>query len=475
MGRVPTRAEVHDAMMASVPDACLDIMCRLSEGGYEAYAVGGCVRDVVIGRQPHDWDLATSATPDEMKLALPGLRSIDTGLAHGTVTFEAGGGLYEVTTFRSDGDYSDGRHPDSVEFASTVLEDLSRRDFTMNAMAWNWEGLVDPHGGLRDASDGLVRCVGSPAARFSEDSLRVLRAVRFAAVLGFDLEPSTQAAANAMADGLSRVSGERIRSELLGTFGVANGTHLAKVLDANREVLFEAFGAPELRRMVGYDQMSVYHDLDLWEHTLHVVAGVQGAHDMPMARIAALFHDVAKPAVATVGADGHRHFRGHPEASADVARRALAARRFSRAETDRAAFLVREHDKRPSPTVRSCRKMAVRCGGDAGLVDDLFALMRSDVAAHDPKWVGAALNDLTSAQMLSLKLRDAEHLFSVRDLAIDGHDLMDAGFAQGPELGACLKGMFADVIAGKVENDREELLQRARQEAAGMRGAEMAL
>ena len=299
-----------------LPDACRTILSRLTDAGHRAYAVGGCVRDSLLGRAPHDWDIATDARPAETQAVFRDFPVIETGIRHGTVTVLLDGEPYEITTFRVDGRYSDGRRPDSVSFAATIEEDLSRRDFTVNAMAYSeTEGLVDPFGGRQDLRDGLLRCVGDPETRFSEDALRLFRAVRFAAELGFSLEPETRRALDRLHGSISRVAKERIFAELKK---LLTAPHAADALRICPALLFSA--VPELAVLRDVPQHSRYHIYDVFEHTLHAL---DAAPPDETVRLAVLLHDTGKGPCRTTGADGYDHFYGHPVKSAEIARRAL--------------------------------------------------------------------------------------------------------------------------------------------------------
>lgn len=294
-----SKSDISQQLAMRVPAGVSGIMLQLHAAGYEAYAVGGCVRDALLGREPHDWDMTTNATPDRMKEAVS-FRSFDTGLKHGTVTFVVDGEPIEVTTFRSDGEYSDGRHPDSVSFAQTLEEDLARRDFTVNAMAWSPDtGVVDCFGGMDDLEAKSLRCVGDAGKRFSEDGLRVMRALRFAATYGFRIEGDTARAAHDKKWMLDAVSRERISTELWKMMAAPDGGHLRQIVDEFHDVLFQVM--PELAPTYGFDQENPHHDRDLWTHLLDTMAAIEPD---PALRLAALLHDIGKPSAKTYGDDG---------------------------------------------------------------------------------------------------------------------------------------------------------------------------
>ena len=293
------------------------LLAMLRDAGFPAYTVGGCVRDALLGITPHDWDICTSALPEQMQQVFKDLHTVETGLKHGTLTVVVNHVPYEITTFRVDGEYTDHRHPDSVSFVDNIAEDLSRRDFTVNAMAWSPDsGLVDLFDGREDLAAGVIRCVGDPALRFDEDALRVLRALRFASVYDFSIDPATDAAARKLAPSLHGVAGERIREELMK---LLCGKGVGRILRAYPDVLSEII--PEIRPMVGYNQQNHHHSYDLWEHTVRAVENVPAEADF---RLAMLLHDTGKPRVRTTDEHGEGHYRGHQAVSAEIAERAAA-------------------------------------------------------------------------------------------------------------------------------------------------------
>lgn len=444
-----------------LPVGVAAVMEQLRAAGFEAYAVGGCVRDALLGRAPHDWDLTTNATPAQMKSAVT-FRALDTGIKHGTVTFLVDDKPIETTTFRTDGAYSDGRHPDSVSFARTIEEDLARRDFTVNAMAWSPEtGIVDPFGGASDLQAGVLRCVGDAETRFSEDGLRIMRALRFASTYGLEVEPVTAKAACRKAGMLPNVSAERISAELLKMMAAPDGAHLARVVKAFFPVMFQVF--PELAPALGYDQQNPHHDRDLWTHLVDTMAGT--AAD-PTLRLAALLHDIGKPAVRTYGDDGVAHYLGHAEEGAKMAHAALRRLKFPRKVVDGATFLVRQHDSWPSGSAKSARRFLARCG-DEDTARTLLALMRADRAAHADIPSHRTVDSLDAFEaQLDAALAEAT-AFTVKDLAIGGADLLERGWPQGRELGAELARLFDAVIADEVPNERDALLQAMRDPAGG--------
>ena len=294
-----------------LPQNIASAMLRLEQAGFACYAVGGCVRDWLLGKQPHDYDLCTAAAPEQTMQVFAGEKIIETGLKHGTVTVLLQGEPIEITTFRTEGNYSDGRRPDSVAFVSDIVQDLARRDFTVNAMAWSpVHGLCDPFGGQEDLHSGIIRCVGDPYERLSEDALRILRALRFAAVLGFSIEPDTARALHELKTQMCHVSSERVTAELLRLLsGRTAGTVLMEYADVITEIL------PELSPMVGFEQHNPHHKYTVWEHSVRAVEGIRPDGVL---RLVMLYHDVGKPAAYSQDERGIGHFYGHPKRSYEL-------------------------------------------------------------------------------------------------------------------------------------------------------------
>ncbi|MDJ1121253.1 HD domain-containing protein [Olsenella sp. YH-ols2217] len=450
---------------SQAPLAAARVLQALETRGWEAWLVGGWVRDRLLGEDPHDVDVTTDAPWPEAKAALEaaGIRVVETGTKHGTVTAVVGRVPVEVTTYRVDGAYSDGRHPDSVTFVRSVEEDLARRDLTFNAMAWHPErGLLDPFGGARDLTAGVVRAVGDPDTRFSEDALRVLRAVRFAARLGFGIEPATQAALDRRAPGLARVSSERIGAELRG---ILRSGRSGWVLREQRAALFSA--VPELAPMDGFPQATPYHCYDVLHHVARVCDYVQvfsgGVVPEPLAW-AALFHDVGKPDTLSIGEDGVAHFYGHPSRGRQVTERVLRRLAVPTSVAVPALALVRLHDRPTVPErtsvlklLRSLDQMAP--GQAAGLFFQLMALRRADAAAKAPAYRDYAVElDRVEAEGRSLVAERAP--LRARDLAVSGRDVMEVlDLPPGPGVGAQLERLLDAVNRGEVPNERGALLR----------------
>lgn len=440
-----------------IPAEVRSILSVIQKSGGSAYVVGGCVRDAILGRTPHDWDICTSLRPAQTVNLFShyDCAVIETGLKHGTVTIRFKGENYEVTTFRKDSTYSDNRHPDAVAFVDDVKEDLARRDFTMNAMAYNEEaGLVDPFNGRDDLRFGIIRCVGDPNERFQEDALRILRAMRFSARFGFAIDLNTKEAMLRNRDLLSNIAWERIREELLG---ILSGEDAASVLREYQPIVTQVI--PELLPAVGFDQKSVWHIYDVWEHSLHVVDAIPAS--MPLLRFASLVHDIAKPQCAEVKEDGiHLRFHGHGEAGEPIVRDVMNRLRFSNAEIAKVTQLVRIHDNFIEPTERAVRRLLGSIGEEQFL--DLMVLRRADISAQAEQDNEVRFAKLVTLRCLAHDISVKNECFSLKDLAVNGRDLMDAGIASGPELGKILNRFLDAVIDAPEKNTKEDLLSLAR-------------
>ena len=450
------------------PAYALRVVAALEQAGFEAWLVGGWVRDALRGVGAHDVDVCTSAPWQQTKLVLgaAGITVHETGTQHGTVTAVVEGHPVETTTYRVEGDYSDQRHPDSVTFVTDVREDLARRDFTVNAMAWHpTRGLLDPFGGREDLAAGVIRAVGEPHVRFEEDALRVLRAVRFACRLGFHIEPATQRALTAAAHELAHVARERVGAELRGILNSGRG---AWALRHQTEVMVAAI--PELARMRGFEQRSPYHAYDVLEHTARVMAGVEcfcGGVVSERLRWAALLHDVGKPACFTVDAKGQGHFFGHPHEGAVLSERILRELAIPQELARAIVALVRLHDRPCKASTASelkliaelDRRSGVRERGEViALMHEMLDLRRADAIAKALPCRSWAV-ELNAHEDVLRELTEAQGCWRVADLAVSGRDVMEAaGMVPGPAVGKTLNAALEAVMAGELSNEREELL-----------------
>lgn len=440
-------------MEITVPPQAAAVLDRLNGSGFEAYLVGGCVRDSLMGGTPGDWDVATSAKPEETERALAGFRVIETGLKHGTVTVLSAGMPVEVTTFRIDGDYSDGRHPDRVAFTESLAQDLSRRDFTVNALAYSpGSGVVDRFGGLEDIATKRIRCVGDPDLRFQEDGLRILRALRFSSVLGFSVEAQTAESLVANRSLLDRIACERIQAEFTK---LLCGRDAGRVMRRFREVVAQFI--PELAPCFDFEQKNPHHIYDVWEHTLHCVDAVE---PQPVLRLTMLLHDIEKPECFTQDKAGVGHFYGHASKSADTARTVLTRLRYDKRTITDVEALVRLHDLPMSPEPAVMRRRLNRLGEHQ--LRMLLLAAAADVKGKAPE-ENRRLKLLESCEKELNHILRQKECFSLDGLAVGGSDLLKIGIAEGPEVGRTLKILLGAVIAGKCSNSRAELLRFAQE------------
>lgn len=442
-----------DRLQIALPDPVACALSRLEACGYEAYAVGGCVRDSLLAREPNDWDVTTSARPEETARCFSDCRTIETGIKHGTLTVLLDGMSIEITTFRNDGVYEDNRHPVQVTFSERVEDDLSRRDFTVNAMAYHpRRGLVDLFGGELDLARRRIACVGDPKLRFCEDGLRILRAVRFASVLDFGLDPATASAVHDCKGLLSNIAPERIREEFCK---LLMGAGAVRMLREYHDVI--AVFLPELERCVGFSQNSRYHCYDVYEHTLHALE--EAPRDL-ITRLAILLHDVGKPLCYTEDEAGG-HFKGHAPVGTELTRELLRRLRFDNATAEEVTMLVEAHD-RPVSAEKKAVKRLMRQMSDATILR-LMEVKRCDRLAHAPEHCtpDAALLEIPCVMA---QIRAADECLSLRDLKIDGEDLLSLGIPRGREIGRILGLLLDAVVDGVLPNDTDALLCEAKKQ-----------
>ena len=433
-----------------IPSSCSEVMKKLTDAGYEVYVVGGCVRDHLRGLPPHDYDMTTNATPEEMLEIFRDMRCIETGLKHGTLTVLSEGEPYEVTTYRVDGEYLDHRHPVAVCFTRDLSGDLSRRDFTMNAIAYHPEkGYIDPFGGILDIEAGCIRTVGSPYRRFEEDALRILRAIRFASVTGFTIEEETKQALFACKDLLKHISVERIREELLKLLA---GEYATPILREYREIV--AVCLPEVTPMFDCPQNTQYHLFDVWEHSIQVVGRLPKD---PFLRFVGLLHDVAKPVMRTTDKFGQDHFKGHPVTGAEMIVAIMTRLRFDSKSIERARLLVLHHDDRTPPKRNKVLRLLSKVGYENFLT--LTTLAEADSLSQNISHPVNIQNraDLEETRLLGIALEEEGACYRIRDLAVDGTVVMGVTGAKGPGVGAILETLLHDVMDGKVENESQAL------------------
>ncbi len=434
-------------MHIQVPDGVKQILMALKENNFSAYCVGGCVRDSLLGISPSDWDICTSALPQETKQLFP--KTFDTGLKHGTVSVMAGADVYEVTTFRVDGNYKDNRRPETVTFTSSIEEDLSRRDFTINAMAYNeTDGLIDPFGGRNDLEKGLIRCVGNPDVRFCEDALRMLRAVRFSAQKGFEIEEETLASIKRNANLVQNLSCERIIAEITKILLSDHPEHLKLLYDLGVLKLI----MPELCRCFETPQNIKWHIYDVGTHSLKVVSHLE---KIPYLRFAALMHDWGKPDCRGQNPDGSDHFRNHAAVSTKLADDFCCRYRFSNSDKSKILRLIQHHDRQILPEKKYVKRAVNAVGEDIFL--DLLNLKRADCMAQNFDLTAPRMEIYDKIEDLFMQIKHDCEPFSVKNLAVDGNDLKSLGY-QGKEIGQALSFLLEHVFDFPLDNQRDILL-----------------
>lgn len=440
-------------MILKLPHGALEILDTLEACGHEAYVVGGCVRDSLLGIEPDDWDICTSARPELIKKYFEdnGYRVIETGLQHGTVTVVMEDGSYEVTTFRCDGHYSDGRHPDTVEFVTNLHEDLARRDFTINAMAYNpIDGLIDPFDGEADLNDCVIRCVGNANERFEEDALRIFRALRFASRFGFEIEFETHDAMVSNVRSICKVSGERINMELCKFLqGFYCGSVMMKYHHVFGQIIYD------LQPCIGFKQNNPYHNLSVYGHTAKALQWC-ASNDI-VVLLAVLFHDVGKPYVYTFDEKGG-HFKGHPAESYRIAERNLSRLRFDNETKRNVLELIEHHDATIVATTKVAKRWLNKLGKEQ--LNRLLVVRRADRAAHTPGTQNTRGAEDSKFAALVEQIIDEQQCFSMKDLAVNGKDVLAAGFNQGPAVGQVLNYLLNGVIDELFPNERDVLLEK---------------
>ena len=435
-------------MQIRLPDRVNRIIGILAAAGYEAYAVGGCVRDCVLGRTPSDWDITTSARPEEIKRLFA--RTVDTGIKHGTVTVLMGKEGFEVTTYRIDGTYEDGRHPKSVTFTASLEEDLRRRDFTINAMAYNdGSGLIDCFGGMQDIERGVIRCVGDAGERFTEDALRMLRAVRFSAQLGYEIAEDTREAIRRLAPNLQKISAERVQAELVKLVTSPHPDYLRIAYETG----ITAQILPEFDLCMQTAQNNPHHCYNVGEHILHAMLAVPPDK---MLRLGMLFHDIGKPQTRTVDAQGVTHNKGHAAVGEKMTREILRRLKFDNDTVDTVTKIVRYHDQEIALTDSGVRRAVNRMGED--IFPLLFYVKRADVSAQSGYHREEKFQKIDYIEELYRGVRQRKECLNLRDLAVSGSDLIALGIPAGRQIGALLGELLDLVLEDPGRNTREELL-----------------
>lgn len=425
------------------------IIKELNTSGYEAFAVGGCVRDCLLGKEPKDYDVTTNAHPEEVKECLSGYRIIDTGIDFGTVTVISEGEPVEVTTYRVDGDYNDNRRPESVSFTSRLAEDLKRRDFTVNAMAYNPSiGLVDLFGGQEDLQNGIIRAIGNPVERFNEDGLRIMRALRFASCYGFEIEQETSQAVHACRNLLKNIAVERIAAEfnklLCGSCGA--------VLREYPDVL--SVFIPELSDCVGFEQHTKYHNRDVYEH---IIATIEAVEPVKHLRLTMLFHDIGKPRYFTIDENGVGHFKGHAKGSCEIAEKTLKNLKYDRETTKKVLELIESHDIIIENRDKLIKKQLNRFGTD--LFYDVISVHIADDMGKAEKF-RTRIEIYRDVRKRTEEILSADECFSLKSLTVNGNDMQHLGY-KGKAVGDILNTLLGLVIDGKCVNERNVLLEEA--------------
>lgn len=432
------------------------VLDRLHENGYEAYIVGGSVRNMMLGMSVDDFDITTNALPSETKSLFPDFTVVETGIKHGTVTVVVNGENVEITTYRTEGEYTDSRHPDKVEFTTSLELDLSRRDFTVNALAYDGEiTVVDLFGGEEDIKNKVIRAIGNPYERFNEDALRILRAVRFSSVLGFDIDAKTKEAMLECKHLLHKISKERIAVEINKFLC---GKNVKNALLDNWEIIAEII--PEIAKMRGFDQKNRHHIYDILTHT---AVAIENTLPITHLRLAALLHDTGKIYTVSVGENGEQHFYAHPHKSEEIARRYLNEYKYDNFTKDRVCLLVKIHDTVVEENKVYIKKRLNRIGKEAFF--ELINLQRADNKAQNPVYDRTAHFDAV-CEIAKRVLSEAE-CFSLKDLKVNGRDLMEAGLPKGALLGKILDHLLKEVIEERIENNKECLLNEAKDRFGG--------
>jgi len=438
-----------DIMMINLPQGASLIIERLADAGFDGFVVGGCVRDSLLGKNPEDWDITTPAKPDQISAIFADQKQVNIGQRHGTISVKSHEQYFEVTTYRIDGIYSDGRRPDEVSFTHDLTADLQRRDFTINAMAYNQKtGLVDPFGGVVDLQARKIRCVGDASTRFGEDYLRIIRAYRFSAVLDFCLEENTHKAAVAGRHNLHQIARERVQAELAKLLTTNNFDAIKIFLDDCADTIFQ-----DVANLRGVAQTNDYHIYDVYNHTLEVLR-----HSSPTLhqRIAALFHDTGKAHTKTTDEAGIDHFHGHGEVSVEIAKKALKHWCFDNATTDRALNIIKYHGRTILPEKTAVKRFISQVG--VGVVADVLEFQVADNLGKSQKAIDTTLPRIFQAQKTLAQVLEEGEPATVKDLVITGKDVMDLlNIPPSPAVGEHLSRLLEQVIQDPNLNTIETL------------------
>lgn len=428
------------------------IISQLNSFGYEAFAVGGCVRDAIMGLEPHDWDVCTSAKPEQIKVCFKDFNTFDSGIKHGTISVVLNDTVYEVTTYRIDGEYTDNRHPNSVEFTDEITKDLARRDFTVNSMAYNeQQGFVDPFVGIEDIKNNVIRCVGNPDKRFDEDALRILRALRFSSVYGFKIEKNTSSAIKRKAHLLKNIAFERINSEFSK---LLCGNYAEPILIEYREV-FAVF-IPEIKPMFDFEPDNIHNKRNLWRHTVSAVKSVE--NDL-LLKLTMLLHDIGKPYFCTADENDTCDFFNHQKIGIDISRKILNRLKYPSKFIDDCLLLIRYHDLRFTGSKKQIKRIMNTIGLEN--TERLFVVQYADICSQSDYGQAEKLKDIESARIKFDEIICDNECYTLSQLAVSGADIMQLGVKQGVEVGFILNTLLSKVIDGELTNEKSALLDFA--------------
>ena len=441
-------------MNLNLPDDVKVIIKKLNNKGYEAFAVGGCVRDSIIGKTPNDWDICTSAKPLEIKSCFSEFNMFDAGMKHGTISVVINKVVYEITTYRIDGEYKDNRRPESVTFTDDITNDLARRDFTINAMAYNeQQGLIDPFGGQNDLKNNVLKCVGNPDKRFNEDGLRIIRALRFASVYNLEIENETARSIIKNADLLNNIAVERVSVELNK---LLCGDSVESILNKYRDVI--ALIIPEIIPTFDFNQNNKHHSRDIWHHTTYSVKSVEND---AILRMTMLLHDLGKPKACTQDADGTCHFKGHQAISADIASVILHRLKYPKDFISQCLTLIKYHDVRFNGTKRHLKRIMSKIGEENLVL--LLKVQKADMLAQSDYIRKEKTESINLSSKLLNEIILENECFSLKQLEVNGRDLISIGINSGKQIGYILELLLNDVIEEKIENNKTVLLDRVKE------------
>jgi len=440
-------------VIINIPVDVEKIINRLEERGFEAYAVGGCIRDSLMDSKPNDWDICTSAQPEQVINCFEDYHVIETGVKHGTVTVRLNGQSYEITTYRIDGEYLDNRRPENVQFVNSIQEDLARRDFTMNAMAYNsGKGLVDYYKGCNDLKDGIIRCVGKADERFKEDALRIIRALRFASVFGFTIEKETSESIHHNKNLIKNIAKERINVELCK---LLSGKGVKEILKNYSDIL--SVMIPEIKPMIGFQQNNPHHKYDVWEHT---IAAVENSVSEPIIRLAVLLHDIGKPECYTCDGRGIGHFYSHGEFGAKIAEKILRDLKFDNQTISDVCQLIKYHDADISENSKFIKKWLNKIG--IVQFERLLLVKQADVMGQSDYLKEKKLKTLANIQSTMSKILEEKQCFTLKQLAVNGNDLIKIGIHDGKIIGEILNWLLEQVMENQLENKKDTLIIAAK-------------